>query len=118
MQLFKIAPILIICLKRFKSHDEKIHDKVSFPVKGLDMTPYVLGAQIYPLKTNLTYDLQGVINHEGELNYGHYTAMTRNSGAEDQWYNYNDTLVEPIRESDIVKDAAYVLFYKLREKPD
>lgn len=124
MQLYRTAPILVICFNRFKSHNlalnEKMNDKINFPVYGLDMAPYVLSCQEDADQNSngpLIYDLHGVINHYGELNYGHYTAMARNSEAGDQWFNYNDSVVTKIGDSDseIVTDAAYVLFYKLRD---
>lgn len=41
IEIYNVPPIMIICLQRFKSHNnyfkEKLEDKVSFPVTGLDM---------------------------------------------------------------------------------
>lgn len=46
IELFKVPPVLIFCLQRFKSHNiyfkEKLEDKIIFPVENLDMTPFVV----------------------------------------------------------------------------
>ena len=49
------------------------------------------------------------------MNFGHYVAFGKNS-ITGQWYRYNDSAVHPITtiETELVTDAAYVLFYKLR----
>ena len=49
------------------------------------------------------------------MNFGHYVAFAKNS-ITGQWYRYNDSMVHPIStvETELVSDAAYVLFYKLR----
>ena len=44
---------------------------------------------------------------------GHYTAFCKHS-ATGQWHYYNDSVLTEVSESDIVTEAAYVLFYKLR----
>ena len=45
---------------------------------------------------------------------GHYTAYAKNPYL-DKWYDYNDSHVTPAREEDPVSEAAYVLFYRLKE---
>ena len=80
------------------------------------MAPYVLDSQQKSVaKQGLVYDLHGVINHYGELNYGHYIACAKNS-ITGQWNQFNDSQVSQIETSpeELVTDAAYVLFYKLR----
>ncbi|KRX00132.1 hypothetical protein PPERSA_10631 [Pseudocohnilembus persalinus] len=61
---------------------------------------------------DMIYELYGVILHEGNLESGHYMALTR---TKDQWYKYNDAKVSEISEKDVYnhKDA-YILFYKLK----
>ena len=61
-----------------------------------------------------------MINHYGVLNAGHYMSMAKNSET-GQWYEFNDSMVRKIvdaDESEIVTDAAYVVFYKLRGYED
>lgn len=64
---------------------------------------------------NLLYDLYAVTNHFGSLSFGHYTATCKNyiSGL---WYDYNDSSVSEVDSpSDVVSEAAYVLYYKRRD---
>lgn len=46
IEIYKVPPILIFCLQRFKSHNiyfkDKLEDKVVFPLQGLDMGGYTL----------------------------------------------------------------------------
>jgi len=62
------------------------------------------------------YDLVGVINHYGSMNFGHYVAFTKNS-INDQWYEFNDSSVSMITEQSVCNSAAYVLFYRRRDLP-
>jgi len=55
---------------------EKVGDKVNFPIEGLDMRPYVMTLKDEP--NPVLYDLYGVSNHMGSLNGGHYTAYVKN----------------------------------------
>jgi len=56
---------------------EKVHDKVDFPLDSLDMRDYVIGLQGAP--DPVYYDLYAVSNHMGDLGGGHYTAYCKNS---------------------------------------
>jgi hypothetical protein len=57
------------------------------------------------------YDLFAVSNHFGQLQAGHYTAITKNRG---RWFVFNDHKISPVEEKDIVTQAAYILFYQRR----
>ena len=68
------------------------------------MSDFVVSADVQrPL-----YDLFAVSNHFGQLQAGHYTAMTLNNG---KWFQFNDHKISCIEEHDIVSSAAYILFY-------
>ncbi|GLE05681.1 hypothetical protein PINS_up014721 [Pythium insidiosum] len=56
------------------------------------------------------YDLYGVVNHQGALGGGHYTAYAKNF-LDDQWYYYDDERVRVVEESKVVTPSAYLLFY-------
>ena len=75
---------------------------------------------------DLIYDLYGVVNHSGTLNFGHYTANCFNE-AHQKWFNYNDSSVtemKPLKaggaptehhlKREIVTEKAYILFYRRR----
>lgn len=109
MDIYKVPPILIIHLKRFKTHGyyrEKLNAIVNFSEKGLDISDFVIGPEKPPL-----YDLFAISNHFGNLGGGHYTATCYDSHQE-KWFEFNDSKVSEAR--DICSAASYMLFYKAR----
>ena len=56
------------------------------------------------------YDLYAVCNHIGSMSRGHYTAYCRNP-ADGNWYSFDDQLVQPISEEQLITSGAYMLFY-------
>ena len=113
---------------------------VDFPLYGFDMTPHLahngvtsqhnvatlgrLGLSPWkkprPRQQNLpkydenVYDLYAICNHHGQdLQGGHYTAFCRNP-YDTQWYSFDDTRVEAITDTNLVTNAAYMLFYQKR----
>ncbi|XP_055973745.1 ubiquitin carboxyl-terminal hydrolase 43 [Sorex fumeus] len=135
LSLWTLPDILIIHLKRFcqvRERRNKLSTLVKFPLSGLNMAPHmakrsasaksVLGPlpswkQPVCLPTScpldFLYDLYAVCNHHGSLQSGHYTAYCRNS-LDGQWYNYDDTIVEKLREDEVNTQGAYILFYQKR----
>lgn len=79
IQIYQVAPILVICLKRFKTFRQKDNAQVKFPLRDFDLTKYVLSDNQRFKKEELIYDLVGVSNHHGSsLQAGHYTAYCKN----------------------------------------
>lgn len=62
----------------------------------------------------MIYDLFGVSNHFGGVGGGHYTAFAKNS-LNNKWYSFNDSSCGETNTSRIVSDAAYNLFYRMRD---
>lgn len=130
LEIFKVPPILIINLKRFKQSKQsarymgmftgggagsKIDIDVDFPLDGLDMSKYVT--------TNTDgksyiYDCYAVSNHYGNMGFGHYTAYGKNP-LTDVWYEFDDSRVSTINKESVkeqvVSGAAYNLFYRRRD---
>lgn len=92
LSLSRLPPVLLIHLKRFSfkgPFTDKIEKQVDFPLKGLDLTNYMLpplppgvdrtGTQTYPPEDPrlqippYRYDLYAVTNHFGSLSSGHCT---------------------------------------------
>ncbi|EGV98618.1 Ubiquitin carboxyl-terminal hydrolase 43 [Cricetulus griseus] len=135
LSLWTLPDILIIHLKRFCQVGEKrnkLSTLVKFPLSGLNMAPHVALTSTnsktgpgpwsswkqpiclpttYPM--DFLYDLYAVCNHHGSLQGGHYTAYCRNS-LDGQWYSYDDSTVEPLREDEVNTRGAYILFYQKR----
>jgi ubiquitin carboxyl-terminal hydrolase 8 len=57
---------------------------------------------------NITYELFGIINHEGNIFGGHYFSYIKINN----WFLFNDTNVSQIQVQNIVSDKNYCLFYR------
>lgn len=114
MQIYRPPVYLIVHLKRFKAKDgnkllgfmsnRKNENLVNYPLE-LDLSDFVLGN--YPSK----YELFAINQHYGSLSGGHYTAICKN---QDLWLEFDDDSVKKASSRDIVTNAAYLLFYKLK----
>ncbi|XP_075415686.1 ubiquitin carboxyl-terminal hydrolase 43 [Tenrec ecaudatus] len=135
LSLWTLPDILIIHLKRFCQVGErrnKLSTLVTFPLAGLNMAPHAAPRSMGPqprtgpwpswkqparlpngYPRDFLYDLYAVCNHHGSLQGGHYTAYCRNS-LDGQWYSYDDSTVEPLREDEVSTRGAYILFYQKR----
>jgi ubiquitin C-terminal hydrolase len=101
LEIFRVPRILVISLKRFKTSrskygyggmglsGQKLDTQVSFPLEGLDMTPFVL-SETQKKNTSLIYDCYAVSNHFGSAGFGHYTAYAMNPFTK-SWYNFDDS---------------------------
>lgn len=73
--IVKSPDILFVFFKRFEwgtGVPRKIKGEVTVPFDEMDLTPY-----LHPIAKNKekpTYKMIAHIDHEGELNSGHYTA--------------------------------------------
>jgi ubiquitin carboxyl-terminal hydrolase 4/11/15 len=114
MDVWRAPDVLIIHLKRFqytRLWREKLDTLVDFPFEGLDMGPWLGSAEN---KQDAIYDLYAISNHMGGLGGGHYTAYAKNLHNQ-QWYDFNDSSVTPVRDIEEMKSSsAYVLFYARR----
>ena len=112
IEIYHLPKILIIHLKRF-NNNKKINTFIDYPLTDLDLNNYIKSQEKVP-----KYDLIGVINHFGSLEYGHYTAFCLNYH-DKNWYEYNDRIVNKIqigKEKDsVVNKYGYILFYKSQD---
>lgn len=88
----------------------KISSAVTFPLKGLDMRPYLHTDCTSKVST---YELFSVICHHGTAGGGHYTCFALNS---DQWYEFDDQYVTKVPPEKVQTCEAYVLFYRKTNK--
>lgn len=128
--------ILVLHLKRFEYRNiivrEKLNTLITFPLVGLDMSPYVRYSQAEFLDASATvpvpgsappiYDLFGVVNHMGTMAGGHYTAYANAAvgrgvcdDAGEFWHYFDDSRVKRVRPDEVITQAAYVLFYRRRD---
>ena len=102
---WSLPEILIMDLKRWGANGRKINKNIDVP-SNLNLSKYVRG---YDSNTYV-YNLYGVYNHWGSEFGGHYTGCVRN--ANDKWYEFNDTSVKEIKESDVISNRSYCFFYR------
>ncbi|KAJ7620961.1 hypothetical protein FB45DRAFT_927988 [Roridomyces roridus] len=124
LSIKKLPPVLSFQFKRFehktadKSSARKIDSQIRFPAV-LNMAPFTtLGMKSsekensYPGPAAMyEYDLFAVINHEGQINNGHYTNYAR---FEDEWYRFDDDKVTHATLSACLNSKAYMCFYVKR----
>lgn len=111
IEVFKCPYYLIIQLKRFTY--KKDLSLIKFPLCDLDMSKY----SWYKDESGLPmlYDLVAVMNHIGSLNKGHFFAFSKNIKTK-EWFKFDDEKYERLNdEKDIVKETAYVLFYRRKD---
>ena len=56
------------------------------------------------------YELYGIGNHSGTINFGHYFAYIKLNDKD--WYEFNDSMVSKIGRINTRSYQAYILFYK------
>lgn len=98
--------ILILNLKRFNNNGLKKENRVEFDINNLNLDDYTSIGQC-----SKSYELYSVINHSGTSNSGHYWAYCKRG---DDWFNFNDSSVSKINTNDIISEANYVLFFRIK----
>ncbi len=118
MCIYQAPPILTVHLKRFHmspyGETFKVNKQIDFE-PALDLHPAMsrtLGGG-GAAQEGLAYDLYAVLVHEGQsCNSGHYHAFVKASNG--IWYSMNDSSVNQVSLSTVLKQRAYLLFYKKR----
>ncbi|CAG9762211.1 unnamed protein product [Ceutorhynchus assimilis] len=108
-KVLQLPEVLCIHLKRFRHelmYSSKISSAVSFPLKGLDMWPYLHANNTSKVSN---YELFSVICHHGTAGGGHYTSFAVNGS---QWYEFDDQCVTKVPAERVQNCEAYVLFYR------
>jgi ubiquitin C-terminal hydrolase len=106
ISFWSLPNVMIIDLKRWNGHTQKNHNIVDIPLNNADFSKYVKGYN----PVSYVYDLFGVCNHGGGAQGGHYTAYIKNANG--KWYDFNDTLVNEIKEESVISPRSYCLFYR------
>ena len=65
-------------------------------------------------RSEMLYDLYGVVHHQGAISTGHYVASLK-SDIDGQWRLFNDAQIFEIHSRDVVDSSAYILFYIRRD---
>ena len=114
--IYKSPEIMTIQLKRFSvnpftGQTTKLNRPIAFS-EHLNISEFMGNDRDQELKENDTnYLLYGVLVHEGNsCNSGHYHAFVKNSN--DIWYSMNDCSVHQVSLDTVLRQRAYILFYK------
>ncbi|XP_011506015.1 PREDICTED: ubiquitin carboxyl-terminal hydrolase 20 [Ceratosolen solmsi marchali] len=110
-KVLELPEVLCIHLKRFRHElmfSSKIASYVSFPLDELDMRVHLHEDCVSKVTT---YGLISVICHHGTAGGGHYVCYALNSST-NQWFEFDDQRVTPVKPEDVKNCGAYVLFYK------
>ena len=101
--------ILILSLQRIDPATRKKNECfVSFP-QVLDLSEYV-DQELNSDKPKPIYTLFAVVNHAGNMDYGHYFSYIKLYNKQD-WYEFNDSSVKNIGNKIESFPYAYALFY-------
>uniref|UniRef100_A0A3Q1IS44 ubiquitinyl hydrolase 1 n=1 Tax=Anabas testudineus TaxID=64144 RepID=A0A3Q1IS44_ANATE len=116
--LEKPPEILMLHLKRFGckgKNQVKLRTNVLFSVK-LNLIPF-LSSSVENI-SHYSYSLYAVVNHTGNLNMGHYTALCR-SALTGTWHCFDDSAVMEVHDSHVQSPNAYMLMYSRKpfQKP-
>ena len=97
---------------------EKLTTDVVFPLKGLDLAPYLSEDKSYNSAPRPLYDLIGVSHHSGTIYGGHYVATCDTNIAKEgvqRWVHFNDSKISHVGVSNLTGPSAYVLFYQMQD---
>ena len=108
--------VLILHIKRFHislTSSTKLQHVIRFPME-LDLNPFMSGDYFEALASgsdlsSTHYQLFGVIEHQGQLNSGHYVAFVEKPTG---WYRCSDSHVTQATVDQVLKADAYILFYR------
>ncbi|VDK72817.1 unnamed protein product [Onchocerca ochengi] len=114
LAIWRLPKILIIHFKRFvcvKSERRwmKSCKVVDFPLENLDLREWLRDPDV---KTSTKYNCFAIANHYGAMASGHYVAYAKNNN---QWFSLNDSRCQAVKESQVDKKSAYLLFYERKD---
>ncbi|EPY18313.1 ubiquitin thiolesterase [Strigomonas culicis] len=107
LQFHTTPQVLFITLKRFRTYGDfstaaKVNDPILFG-EHLDLKPF-MSSEFSKTK----YRLVGVVNHQGNMHGGHYTADA--VGEDGAWFRFSDDVVQYATQPDAC--LAYILCYQ------
>lgn len=110
LKMKRLPFVLSIQLKRFEHttvQGTKIETPVQFPL-FLDMSRYT---NVNNGEEPLSYELFGVVCHQGSINTGHYTSYMKDRFG--RWYYFDDAIVTSVSPKVVLNATvnAYLLFY-------
>ena len=103
--------ILILSLQRINERTKRKNNcVVQFP-ENLNISRYIDKECGHGNEDE--YELYGIGNHSGTINFGHYFAYIKLN--DKTWYEFNDSMVSKIGRINTSSERAYTLFYKKKK---
>eukprot|EP00210_Caulerpa_lentillifera_P000984 g948.t1 len=116
LRISRLPKVLILCFKRFSSsttfnsffHSWKNKVNIKIPEEHVSLKS-VLSSTVDANRGFMTdYELIGIVDHSGSVNFGHYTARVKNIKNKN-WYLMNDENVRRIAKPVGPSQSAYIL---------
>ncbi|ETO21681.1 hypothetical protein RFI_15526 [Reticulomyxa filosa] len=121
LSISRLPEILMIHVKRF-SHNSfwngssKVTTQVEFPITDFNFKQYIHHQYLdESYNKDTIYDLCSFVKHIGGTGGGHYIAFGKHP-ARNQWYKFDDHLVEKVSVERLCEQQAYILFYSRRKQ--
>ncbi|CAF99830.1 unnamed protein product, partial [Tetraodon nigroviridis] len=94
----------------------KLRTNVLFSMK-LSLSSFLSGPE--QNSSCSSYSLYAVVNHTGNLNMGHYTALCL-STVTGTWHHFDDAAVREVQDESVQSSSAYMLLYSRKpvQKPN
>lgn len=99
--------ILILSIQRINGRTKRKNNCVVEFSEKLNIKKYIDTECGYGKECE--YELYGVGNHSGNIDFGHYFAYVKLNG---NWYEFNDSIVSKIGRINTISREVYTLFYK------
>ena len=109
-RIYSSPQVLILILNRGKGN---IYNVTLNFTETIDITKYIYNEK----KNKMSYDLYGFITHIGQSGPNAHFVASCKSPIDNQWYRYNDAIVNPITnvQKEIIEfGVPYILFYQLK----
>lgn len=107
------SPVLYITLERFNASNPmnvtKNEKEINIPM-NINIEKYC-DFILDPVDCN--YRLRGIVNHSGRYGYGHYTSHCLDLVNNKDWYGFNDSNVELIKNFQVDESQCYILLYEI-----
>ena len=88
---------------------------VTFPVEGLDMSPYLVSKD--DNNKDAIYDLFAICNHKNGMGGGRYTANAKSLDNK-QWYYFKNSDIEKVENLDDIKTQNALILFYYKRKPN
>eukprot|EP00927_Polykrikos_kofoidii_P039322 TRINITY_DN33726_c0_g1_i1.p1 TRINITY_DN33726_c0_g1~~TRINITY_DN33726_c0_g1_i1.p1 ORF type:complete len:580 (-),score=85.32 TRINITY_DN33726_c0_g1_i1:199-1788(-) len=118
LALWKIPPVLLVHLKRFRFDAglagpsvRKLGHRVEFNLEYFDLQS--VGA-LPQTSSEAVFDLFALVDHSGSCGFGHYTATVWHRALR-RWHRIDDTEITEIAPSEVITEKAYLLFFRRRD---